>query len=78
MEESLTERFDSVLAAIKRFKPGDSLVGCKSRAASLCKVLEEVFTLFSWDIRPVLHKPFKKGKNAKQKFGNSVVVVSPL
>ena len=77
VEDSLVERFDSVLAAAQRTKPGVSLVGRKSQAAALCKVLEEVSALYSWD-RPALQSPVKKGRKAEQKLGNCVVVVTRL
>ena len=77
VEDSLGERFDSVLAAVRRRTPEACLVGCKSQAAALCKVLEEVSALYSWD-RPVLHSPVKKGRKSDQKLGNSVVVVTRL
>ena len=47
MEDCLIERFDSVLAAVQRTKPGDSLVGRKSQSATLNKVLEEVSVVYS-------------------------------
>ena len=71
------DRFDSILAAVQRTKPGDNLVGRKTQAASLCKVLEEVSALYSWD-RPALHSPVKKGRKAEQKLGNAVMVVTRL
>ena len=71
------DRFDSILAAVQRTKPGDSLVGRKTQAAALCKVLEEVSALYSWD-RPALHSPVKKGRKAVQKLGNAVVVMTRL
>ena len=70
-------RFDSILAAVQKTKPGDSLVGHKTQSAALCKVLEEVSTLYSWD-RPALHSLVKKGRNGEQKLGNAVVVVTRL
>ena len=77
MEDSLVDRFDSILAGVQRTKPGDSLVGRKTQAAALCKVLEEVSALYSWD-RPALHSPVKKGRKAEQKLGNAVVVMTRL
>ena len=71
------DRFDSILAGVQRTKPGDSLVGRKTQAAALCKVLEEVSALYSWD-RPALHSPVKKGRKAEQKLGNAVVVMTRL
>ena len=70
-------RFDSILAAVQKTKPGDSLVGHKTQSAALCKVLEEVSTLYSWD-RPALHSLVKKGRKGEQKLGNAVVVVTRL
>ena len=77
LENSLSDRFDSILASVQRTKPGDSLVGHKTQSAALCKVLEEVSALYSWD-RPAHHSSVKKGEKAEQKMGNSVVVVTKL
>ena len=77
VEDSLVERFDSALAAAQRTKRGVSLVGRKSQAVALCKVLEEVSALYSWDT-PALQSPVKMGRKAEQKLGNCVVVVTRL
>ena len=66
VEDSLVERFDSALAAAQRTKRGVSLVGRKSQAVALCKVLEEVSALYSWDT-PALQSPVKMGRKAEQK-----------
>ena len=51
--------------------------GRLSQGAALCKVLEEVTVLYSWD-RPSLFSPIKSAKKIELKFGNSVVVVTKL
>ena len=77
LEDSLVERFDSILAAVQRAKPGQSLSGRKSAASAMCKVLEEVCALYSWD-RPAIHSPVKKGKKAEHKLDNCVAVITKL
>jgi len=77
LEDSLVDRFDSILAAVQRAKAGQSLSGRKSPASAMCKVLEEVCALYSWD-RPAIHSPVKKGKKAEHKLGNCVVIVTKL
>ena len=71
------DRFDVILAAGQRVKVGQSLSGRKSPASAMCKVLEEVCALYSWD-RPAIHSPVKKGKKAEHKLGNCVVIVTKL
>ena len=55
LEDSLVDRFDSILAAVQRAKAGESLSGRKSPASAMCKILEEVCALYSWD-RPAIKK----------------------
>ena len=71
------DRFHSILAAVQRAETGQSLSGRKSPASAMCKVLEEVSALYSWD-RPAIYSPVKKGKNAEHKLGNCVVIVTKL
>ena len=49
----------------------------RSPAAALCRALEDVASLFVWDM-PVLNSPVKIGSDKTEKLGNSVVVVTKL
>ena len=77
IENRLDEMIDSILTSVQRSILGESVGGCKTAAVALRKVLEEVTTVYSWD-RPALHSPIKKGREADNKMGNTVVVITKL
>ena len=63
-----------VQAEVQRTKPGERGSGCKNQAESMCRVLEEVSALYSWD-RPALDSPIKLTENL---LGNAVIVITSL
>ena len=51
--------------------------GRRGAGSGLCRALEEVTALYSWD-RPALFSPIKTGAKYEVRFGNSVFVVTRL
>ena len=77
MEDALSQIFKSVTEILQRTPPGARLRGKQTPGASLCKVLEEVTALYSWD-RPALFYPINSVNKSELKFGNSVFVITKL
>ena len=77
LEDALSQIFKSVTEILQRTPPGARLRGKQTPGASLCKVLEEVTALYSWD-RPALFYPINSVNKSELKFGNSVFVITKL